>query len=409
MSISHTVINGALARLDNYITALAGFSVAIVVHIFISSPSYQNPTIALTLVRGRKSLIGVIAFIGLIAVYTTILLIILVATPVGDFFLLKILGTPPEVAVETKKALAIMTVIPLFTGLRALSQGLLIKARRTGLVSIATGVRVVALFGYLSIGSLWFSGAQLGSFALVSCVVTESLVITWLAWKTHTPFQKNIEEKNIAQIIRYSFPLAFSSFLQQTIPLLISSIIGRLSDGPLALAAFGLIQGFLFLLAGPMRNLQQAYLTLVKTERDYQTLLKFSVTIAGSLGILLVLTAGPLNQLVVGHLLGADPELRSYLRLSLGACALFPIFYGGTSLLRGWFAGADLTTKLSRATVAKCCFLAIVWWPLVHFQLPIPGIAIAIGLLVSAEILEASYLYLMRQQQPLEVRQLAPF
>ncbi len=246
MSISHTVINGALARLDSYITALAGFSVAIVVHIFISSPSYQNPTIALTLARGRKSLIGVVTFIGLIAVYTTAMLLILAATSVGDFFLLKILGTPPEVAVETKKALAIMALLPFFTGLRSLSQGLLIKARKTGLVSMATGVRVVALFGYLSIGPTWFSGAQLGSFALVSCVITESLVITWLAWKTHSPFEKGVEEKNIAQIIRYASPLAFSSFLQQTIPLLISSIVGRLSDGTLALAAFGLIQGFLF-------------------------------------------------------------------------------------------------------------------------------------------------------------------
>ncbi len=409
MSISHTVINGALARLDSYITALAGFSVAIVVHIFISSPSYQNPTIALTLARGRKSLIGVVTFIGLIAVYTTAMLLILAATSVGDFFLLKILGTPPEVAVETKKALAIMALLPFFTGLRSLSQGLLIKARKTGLVSMATGVRVVALFGYLSIGPTWFSGAQLGSFALVSCVITESLVITWLAWKTHSPFEKGVEEKNIAQIIRYASPLAFSSFLQQTIPLLISSIVGRLSDGTLALAAFGLIQGFLFLLAGPMRNLQQAYLTLVKTEKDYRTLLNFSATIAGALGILLVLTAGPLNQMVVGQILGADPELRLYLRLSLGACAIFPFFYGGTSLLRGWFAGADQTTKLSRATIAKCCFLALVWWPLVHFQLPLSGIAIAVGLLVSAEILEASYLYFMRQQQPLEVRQLAPF
>ncbi len=128
-----------------------------------------------------------------------------------------------------------------------------------------------------------------------------------------------------------------------------------------------------------MRNLQQAYLTLVKTEKDYRTLLNFSATIAGALGILLVLTAGPLNQMVVGQILGADPELRLYLRLSLGACAIFPFFYGGTSLLRGWFAGADQTTKLSRATIAKCCFLALVWWPLVHFQLPLSGIAIAVG------------------------------
>ncbi|MCK4690741.1 MAG: hypothetical protein KAT20_02975, partial [Desulfuromonadales bacterium] len=42
MSVSHTIINGALARLEDYITALAGMSVALVIHLFVASPSYQN-------------------------------------------------------------------------------------------------------------------------------------------------------------------------------------------------------------------------------------------------------------------------------------------------------------------------------------------------------------------------------
>lgn len=408
MSISHTIINGALARLDDYVTALAGISVAMVVHLFISSPSYQNHTVALTMARGRKSLIGVLVFIGLIAAYVAVMLFLIGYTPLGNFILINILGTPPEVAEEARRALRVMVFLPLFTGFRGLSQGLLIGARRTGLVSFATGVRVAAIIGYLAIGPRWFSGAQLGAFALVSCVITETLVISWLAWKTHTPFEPNAAEKNTAQIIRYAFPLAYSSFLQQTIPLLISSIIGRLSDGPLALAAFGVIRGFLFLLAGPMRNLQQAYLTLVKSESDYRTLLNFSLIIASTLGLMLLLTAGPLNQLVVGQILGVEPELRAYLRLALGACAVFPFFYGGCNLLRGWFAGVEQTGKLGSSTFLKSGFLLAVWIPLVYFQPPVSGIAIAIGLLISAEILEAGYLYYQRQQLPLEIKQLAP-
>ena len=408
MSISHTVINGALARLDDYVTALAGMSVALVVHLFIASPSYQNHTITIAMVRGRKSLVGVLIFIGLVAVYVAVMLSLIAFTPLGNLILIKLLGTPAEVAVEAKKALYILAILPFFTGIRGFCQGLIIRARKTSLVSFATGVRVVALFGFLSIGYKWFYGAQLGAFALVSCVVTETLVICWLAWKVHPPLDGGETEKTTGEILRYSFPLAYSSCLQQTIPLLISSIIGRLHDGAMALAAFGVIRGFLFLLAGPMRNLQQAYLTLVKTVADNRTLLRFSVAISIGLGLLVLLTAWPLNQFILGDLLGIKTELRHYLQLPLAACTIFPLFYGLTNLLRGWFAGASQTGQLGRSTLLKSGFLLLIWWPLVLWQPPVSGITIAIGLLLAAEILESSYLYYQRQQQSEEVRQSAP-
>ena len=408
MSISHTVINGALARLDDYITALAGMSVALVVHLFIASPSYQNHTITIAMVRGRKSLLGVLIFIGLVAVYVAVMLALIAFTPLGDLILIKLLGTPTEVAVEAKKALYILAILPFFTGIRGFCQGLIIRARRTSLVSFATGVRVAALFGFLSVGYKWFYGAQLGAFALVSCVVTETLVICWLAWKIHPPLDGGEPEKTTSEILRYSFPLAYSSCLQQTIPLLISSIIGRLHDGALALAAFGVIRGFLFLLAGPMRNLQQAYLTLVKTVADNRTLLRFSIIISIGLGLLVLLTAGPLNKFILGDLLGIETDLRHYLQLPLAACTIFPLFYGLTNLLRGWFAGASQTGQLGRSTLLKSGFLLLLWWPLVIWQPPISGITIAISLLLAAEILESSYLYYQRQQQPEEIRRAAP-
>ncbi|NOQ41192.1 MAG: hypothetical protein GQ563_01640, partial [Desulfuromusa sp.] len=205
-----------------------------------------------------------------------------------------------------------------------------------------------------------------------------------------------------------SFPLAYSSCLQQTIPLLISSIIGRLHDGALALAAFGVLRGFLFLLAGPMRNLQQAYLTLVKTMADYRTLFRFGFIISISLGFLILLTAGPLNPFILGQLLGIETGLRHYLQWPLAACSVFPFLYGLTNLLRGWFAGADQTGQLGRSTLLKSVFILILWWPLVAWQPPVSGIAIAIGLLLAAEMLESFYLYFQRKQQPENIRHAAP-
>ncbi len=408
MSISHTVINGALARLEDYVTALAGMSVAMIIHLFVASPSYQNHTVTIAMVRGRKSLRGVLLFIGLVASYVAVMLSLIAFTPLGDLVLIDLLGTPPLVAQAAREALYLLVLLPFFTGLRGFCQGLIIQARRTSLVSLATGIRVGALFGYLAIGRSWFAGAQLGAFALVGCVITETLFIALFACRVHLPLERGEPEKSTREILRYSLPLAYSSCLQQTIPLLISSIIGRLADGPLALAAFGVIRGFLFLLAGPMRNLQQAYLALVKSAQDYRVLVRFNLLVATGMGLLVLLAAGPLNELILGQLLGVAPELRHYLRLSLAACAIFPLFYGGCNLLRGWFAGAHQTGKLGYSTLFKSGFLLLAWLPLVKLQLPVSGISIAIALLLGAEIIEALYLRLQRQKQPEELRQLAP-
>jgi len=408
MSVSHTIINGALARLEDYVTALAGISVAMIIHLFVASPSYQNHTVTIAMVRGRQSLRSVLIFVGLVASYVAIMLSLIAFSPLGDLVLIKLLGTPTAVAAEARKALYILVFLPFFTGFRGFCQGLIIQARRTSLVSIATGVRVAALLGYLSIGRLWFAGAQLGAFALVACVITETFVIAGFAWKVHLPLDRGEAEKSTAEILSYSFPLAYSSCLQQTIPLLISSIIGRLSDGPLALAAFGVIRGFLFLLAGPMRNLQQAYLALVKSAADYFVLVRFNILVSSAMGLLVLLAAGPLNELILGQLLGVEPELRHYLRLPLAACAIFPLFYGGCNLLRGWFSGAHQTGKLGRSTFLKSGFLLLVWLPLVKLQLPFSGISIAIALLLCAEIIEALYLRAQRQKQPESQRKLAP-
>lgn len=408
MSVSHTVINSALARLDDYVTALAGMSVALVIHLFIASPSYQNHTVTIAMVRGRNSMRSVLIFVVLVASYVAIMLSLIAFSPLGDLVLVRILGAPPEVAQAAREALYLLVLLPFFTGFRGFCQGLIIQARRTSLVSIATGVRVGGLFGLLALGQEWFSGAQLGAFALVGCVMIETIVIAFFAWRVHLPLDRGETEKSTGEILRYSFPLAYSSCLQQTIPLLISSIIGRLPDGPLALAAFGVIRGFLFLLAGPMRNLQQVYLTLVKSTDDYRTLIRFNLIVATAMGIFLLLTAGPLNQPILGQLLGVETQLRHYLSFALGACALFPPLYGISNLLRGWFAGAHQTGKLGRSTLIKSSFLLLVWWPIVSLQPPLSGVVIGIGLLLCAEIIEVLYLRLQRQQQPETVRQLAP-
>ena len=406
MSVSHSIINAVLARLDDAIVILAGFSVAMILHLFVASPSYQNHTITIAMVRSRQSFIHTLVFVLIIAVWVSVLLALLAYSSFGHFVLNRLIGVEPNVANGAREALGLLVFLPFLTGLRGLCQGLVIRARRTGLVSFATAVRIGMLFVYLWVGQYWFYGTRVAAFALLACVGTETLVVAYFAWKVRLPPEKD-DTRTFKDIVRYGLPLAYSSGLQQTIPLLINAIISRLPDGTLALAAFGVLRGFLFLLAGPMRNLQQAYLTLVQHPGDNQVLMSFLIKVSLGMAVIMLTIAWPLNKLILGNVMGLDEQMRLYIAWPMTGCAVFPFLYGIVNLLRGWFSGAHLTAKLGRSTFYKALLIAA-FWPLIVFaQWPVPGIAIAIFLLLAAEVCEAAYLYRQRKRLAL-VQDLVP-
>lgn len=391
MSLSHSLINAALARLAQPVLTLAGFSIAIVLHLCLASPAYQNHTIAIALIRGRRSLLGVGLYVVTVALYVSLLLALVAYTPLGKLVFEQLIGVSPAIAAEARSVLAILTFLPFFTGLRGLCQGIVIRARRTGLVSLATLVRILSLIGFLLLGRHWFSGAAVGAFGLLGCIAVETVIMTWFAWKTYTPCSAE-PEKGLAAIFRYALPLSFSSAMQQTVPLLISAIISRLPDSTPALAAFGIIRGFIFLLAGPMRNLQQAYLTLVKDHADSRILSTFYRRVALGMGLITLAIAYPLNELVLGKAMGLNFDLRHYIALPLAACALYPAFSGIIYLYRGVYSASHRTAFLSWATLCKVAYLCTCWLLLMFGSLTVPGVALAIFLLLSCELCEAWYL-----------------
>ncbi|HEY7744776.1 MAG TPA: hypothetical protein VIA07_00455, partial [Desulfuromonadales bacterium] len=142
MSVSHSIINAGLARQSDFVVALAAFSVAMVLHLFVASPSYQNHTVTIAMVRGRRSLRGTILFVLLVATWVSIMLGLVAFTPLGEFILGRILGVHGEIAEQARAVLGILVFLPFLTGFRGLFQGLVMQARHTGLVSLATTVRV---------------------------------------------------------------------------------------------------------------------------------------------------------------------------------------------------------------------------------------------------------------------------
>ena len=404
MSVSHSIINSALARLDDYVLALASFSVAMVVHLLFASPSYQNHTITIAVVRGPRSFRSMIIFVVLIALFVSLMLNLIAYTPFGDFMLRRVLGVDADVAREARQAIAFMALLPFFTGFRGFFQGLVIRSRRTHLVTIATGIRVVTLLGFIVLGRRWFNGAQLGAFALVACVALESMVMGAMAYRNRGSVPTKVGDAEVddrqtpLKVLRFALPVAFSSGLQQTIPVVINAIISRLPDANLALAAFGVIRAIMFMLAGPLRNLQQVYLAMVESAADYKVVVHFFYRTSAVMALLVLLLAFPFNNLILKQVLGIADDLRMYIITPLAWCAIFPLFYGATNLLRAHFTGSGQTLVLGQATILKFTYLLLCWLLLPQVAPAVSGIALAIFLLISSECAEGLFLRWQRRR-----------
>jgi len=398
MSISHSIINAALARVADAITALAAFSVAMILHIFVAAPSYQNHAITIAMVRGRRSFRGTAQFIALMSTIIAVLLALLAFSPLGHFVFFQLLGVTPEVASGARAVLIILVPLPFVTGLRGFCQGLVSQTRRTSLISLATAVRIGALVLFLWLGREWLDGPRLGAVALLGCVATETLLMCWFAWRIWEFPEDSDGERGFSGVLRFSLPLVTSSGLQQAVPLIINAIISRLPDGTLALAAFGVIRGFVFLLAGPMRNLQQAYLALARGRDDYRVMARFNRRVSLVLAATTLAVAVPLSAPVLGTLMGLDPTMRAVIVWPLAACAAYPWLIGLSHLLRGWFAESHQTPVLGRATFYKVLLLAGCWPLLMLMPLPVSGPLLAVILLVAAEGAETWYLGSQRRR-----------
>lgn len=398
MSVSHSIINAFLARSAEQIVALAAFSVAMIIHIFLASPSYQNHSVTMAMVRGPKSYRGTVIFVLVVASYVSLMLSLIAFTPVGDYLLQVLLGTSAAVTREAKHALGILAFLPFITGFRGFFQGLLMQQRRTALLSSATLLRVAALFVILGVGGRWLSGVTLGAVGLFGCVTVETIIVGIIALRLprEAPLPAG-DEKGTREILRFGFHLAYASCFQQAIPLLISALLGRLTDATIALAAYGVLRGFLFLLAGPLRNLQQTYQALVRRPEDFATMVRFHRRVGGLLAIGILFVAFPLRGPVLGSLMGLDAQMRDYIALPLACSALYPLLYGSTNVLRGYFTSQHRTFELGRSTVYKVAFLLLIWGLLLIFPLPLPGIAIAVFLLIASELCESTYLIWRRR------------
>ncbi|MDF1593459.1 MAG: hypothetical protein P1P89_18270 [Desulfobacterales bacterium] len=370
IQLSHSITNAFIARLPNPTEVLAAFSIAFALNSTVTGVSMTSIQVGICFITDWTSLIRLFRLFVLLVTATFSIVELTSLTPVGDIVFGEWMGASPEVVSQAKLASAIMGLWSFPILIRNFCYAVVMRNRRTILITYATTVRLVSLFAFLFLFSFWFNGAIVGALATVSGMVVEAVYMIIVA----RPFFRRLE-RNIAQpasygeIWHFSWPLMINQISENGVMFIINFFLGNLANPDLAIASFGVVFGLLKLLLFPFRNLVQATQALVQKREDLRAILQFTagmVLFYICLNFLMFYT--PMRILILDSLMGLTPELSAYSTSAVRLIYIVAIFWATSSLSRGMLAAIRKTGFIGLTAGVRLAVLAA--FGVVPFFLP---------------------------------------
>ena len=311
--------------------------------------------------RDRRCIAPLLRFFCLITSGPLALALAVAFTSAGDWLYGGLFGASPAAVREAKLATFVFSLSAPFLIARAFTFGVLMINRRTMLISWSTLARVASLGGSLVILPWFVSGAAAGAAALITCMAVETIVSGLFAARYFRALPAAAGPvPRIRELWRFAWPLMLNSSAEMGTVFVISIFLGRLLDPDLALAAFGVVHGLTSLMMSPMRNLLHTAQTLVRTAADRAALQRFSVQAIVVFALSAVgLFDTPLNQIVLGRLMGLSPELEVACTPAMRFAFVMAAAWGFSALLRGFLAGARRTGTLALTGAGRLVVAAL--------------------------------------------------
>ena len=350
-SLGRQVLNGGMARMPQATETLASFGLAWGLVAFLTSALAPTRQMGLVLVDGRRAFSITFAVVLLAGLLLSGVLIGLALTPLGDWVIEELHGVHPPLSVVARQALLWLVPMPVLNAVVRFCAGLLIRVRRTDVVSygILGGIvaNVVAVFALLPLGFIQQRPIRLPLLVTYVGLVVELIVILWGCRRCVRHLLAEAGKGlSLADVIRFFWPLALIMAIQGLSRPLINLFVSRGPDGARALAVLTVVYPLGLLPYGwlnEFRNLLPAF-------QDRPGFLRHTRRfVAGcgllSFSIMLLLYWTPARVYILETLIGVDPGLALRARAPLMIFSFFPL----AVMVRAYFHGVGLVERRTKA------------------------------------------------------------
>lgn len=357
VELGSQVLNGGMARVPHATQTLAAYGLAWGLVLFLGSPLGQAKELGLVLVVDRDSLGAVRRFVIASGLVLMAGLASLTLTPLGDWVIEGLHGIDPELGAVVRTALLWLVPYPLIKGLALFHAGLLLRVRRTAVVSYATltnlAVSILAVF--VLVGLPWVQARPIRLPLVVTYVgvllelsILVGGVLRYVPAARQRPAAWDPDRPRLGWrgIVRFFWPLALIMIIQELSRPLINLFVARGPDATAALAILAVLYTLGRIPYGwlnELRNLASAF----GDEPGSRSRIRGFTVVCGalSLAMMAVLFWTPLRDVILEQWIGVPHDLAVRARLPLHLFTLFSF----AVTARAYYQGIGLAERRTQA------------------------------------------------------------
>ncbi len=321
------ILNALLARAIDPEAAIAGYAVAYGLMALIAIPHLRIQQLTLVFAKSAPSLRQVRRFVALLALVSLLVGALTAATPLGGWLLAGAFGLSGSPLEQASWALGPLVIWVPLACFRTHFHGIMLATGRTGVMWSGIGVSIVA--ATLSTAVLLAldlppalaaaSGQSIG-------VALEDLILYGADLRGYSWPRDAAPAPSFRELARFFGPLLVAALLPSvTIPIL-HAAMARADDPATGIAAFTLARSVIHLATIPIWGLQPTLLALFGRGMRPRAAATFAYAMGSAVLVLTLAIAflGPVNNLVLGLVLGASGSLLAQGQTAMMLLALLP-------------------------------------------------------------------------------------
>jgi hypothetical protein len=335
------VLNGGMARMPQATETFASYGLAWGLMTFLTSPLSQTRQLGLVLVDSRSAHRKVRLVVLICGLLLAGVLASLAMSPLGTWVIEVLHGVDRSLAVVARQALRWLVPIPVISGLLRLYSGMVIRVRRTEVVSAATLANIMVsmgtVFALLPTRFVQTRPIRLPLLVTYAGLVAEIAVVWWGYRRfVHSTLPAFGHALSYRYILRFFWPLALIMAVQGFSRPLINLFVSRVPHGMEGLAVLTIVfaLGRLpYSWLNDIRSLHSAF----KDEADSLAhIRRFALGLGlTSFGVMALMFWTPLRVYLLDTLLGVSPALMAQCQRALALYPGFPLTVMARAYLHG--------------------------------------------------------------------------
>lgn len=430
------VINGGIARVPRPTETLAAYGIAWGLTSFLTGTVSQTRQMSMVLVRDRATFHTVFRCVAGFGGVHFLVLACLAFTPVGLWVIDELHAVDPALGSTVRRALGFLLPIPLVVGITRFLSGLLLRIRRTDIVSYAMmagiSMSVVSVFLFLPTPTVQADPILLPVIATYFGVLTELVVIIYgyrrfARRSLHRAVSSEEEQavrqdaggepvgKNTGQntggepigqntggepvsrrpyrltaayVLRFYWPLAITIGIQALSRPIINLFVARGTDGTESLAVLTIVYALAHLPYGWLNELKNLPPAFQRQDPDARIIRRFTAVCGMiSFGTMVLMFWTPVRFFLLETLIGVDHEFAMRCTVPLIIFSFFPLAVTVRSYLHGIALRDHRTSAIAPSGPARAGAIVIVVNVLALFDLH--GAIRGVAALYSGFVVEA--------------------